>query len=352
MEKDGLEVLSRKDVEAIYLYGLIEADEERGFGPIGLGGLEVSTLHHQGIAAVVGPSPVLGFEGMTRETLLPYLFAHQAAIEKVMGEGYTVIPVKFGTVAKDEGEARRILREGHPRFKEALERMRGRIELDVVAVWSDLQAILREIGEQEEIRQLREAITLRPHHETLEERVQIGRMVKAALERKRDEVVAELLDALKGLATNVRCHDLLDDHLILNAAFLIEKGKEEKFDRRLIEVSECYDGRIRFRCVGPLPPYSFSTVEIKRIPVEAVERARKLLGTASGATLASVKKAYRRAAQRSHPDKTRSTPERFQELKEAYQLLVEVGGGLTPSRQTGGNQSRSYGSDLIVIKVG
>lgn len=331
-------------MDGIYLYGLIEADEERDFGPIGLGGLEVSTLHHQGIAAVVSPSPVSGFDGLAKEILLPYLFAYQSVIEKVMGEGYTVIPVKFGTVAKDEGEARRILREGHPRFKEALERMRSRIELDVAAFWEDLQAILREIGEQEEIKQLREAIASRPPHETLEERVQIGKMVKAALERKRDEVANELLDAFKGPACDFRYHDLLDDSMILNAAFLIEKEKEGEFDRRLIEVSECCDGRIRFRCVGPLPPYSFSTVEVKKIPFEAVERARKLLGIVEGADPTEVKKAYRRAAQRSHPDKNpsgRGPDGRFQELKEAYQLLV-----------TGGNQSRPYRSDLIVIKIG
>jgi len=341
-------------MDGIYLYGFIEAGEERNFGPIGLGGLEVFTLHHQGIAAVVSPSPLVKFDGLTRETLLPYLFAHQSVVEKVMGEGYTVVPFKFGTVAQDLEEARRILREGYPHLKGALLACRGKTELDVVAVWNDLQVILREIGEQEEIKQLKEALASRPPQETLEERIQIGRMVKAALEEKRERLAAELLDALKALAAHVRCHDLLDDSMILNAAFLLDKGREREFERTLNQLGDRYDGRVHFRCIGPLPPYSFSTVEIKKIPAEAVERARRLLGVASGESFASVKKAYRRAAQRCHPDKTPSGrgDERFQELKEAYQLLVDVGEGLTPSGRTGGDQSRPYGSDLIVIKVG
>ncbi len=334
-------------MEAIYLYGLIEADQERGFGPIGFGGCKVSTLPHRDLAAVVSPSPLLSFDGLTRETLLHYLFAHQSVVEKVMGEGYTVVPFKFGTVARDGGEARRILREGYPHLKGTLLACRGKTELDVVAVWNDLQVILQEIGEQEEIRRFKEALASRPPQETLEGRIQIGRLVKAALDEQRDRLAVEFLETLKGLAANVRCHDLLDESMIMNVAFLMDKGQEQEFERALNQLGDRYDGRVNFRCIGPLPPYSFSTVEVKRIPVEAVERARRLLGVPSGATFASIKKAYRQAVQRYHPDKTRSTrgiDGRFQELKEAYQLLVEVFHASQPPGLPAG--------ELLVIKVG
>ena len=316
--------------KALHLYCVVGAADQREFSDIGadhpcLSTGQVFTVHHHDIAAVVGPAPRQAYRSMKREEVIPHLFAHQAVIEKVL-QVHTVVPVKFGTMARDEEEVRTILEKGYPQLRAALEAMEGKIELDVVALWRDLDSVLREIGEEEEIRRARAAIENRPPKETTEERVRIGKLVKARLDRCREERAADIVQTLKGLAQDMLPHALLDDRMILNTAVLVERSREGEVGQALDRLNGRCAERVDFRCVGPLPPYSFSTVEIRRFEAERIEWARRLLGLGEQASPLEAKTAYRRLAHQYHPDKApvrQGTGERFEQVTEAYRVLAD-----------------------------
>ncbi|MBL7183132.1 MAG: GvpL/GvpF family gas vesicle protein [Anaerolineae bacterium] len=46
----------------------------------------------------------------------------------------------------------------------------------------------------------------------------------------------------------------------INAAFLVERAREEKFDRAVEEVDHEMGKRVTFRYFGPLPPYDFTNI--------------------------------------------------------------------------------------------
>jgi len=74
-----------------------------------------------------------------------------------------------------------------------------------------------------------------------------------------------------------------------------------------------------------LPPYSFSTVEVKRISPEEVRQARESLELPQEATLAEVKQAYYRQARRYHPDAQADIAAdslRFSQIQGASRLLI------------------------------
>jgi len=336
-------------MEALHLYCVVGAADQREFSDIGadqpcLSAGQVFTVHHQDIAAVVGPAPRQAYRSMKKEEVIPHLFAHQAVIEKILAER-TVVPVKFGTMARDEEEVRTILEKGYPQLRAALEAMEGKIELDVVALWRDLDSVLREIGEEEEIQRAKAAIATRPAcaaclspgdgrqvaagrppDETREERIRIGKMVKARLDRRREELVVEIVQALEGLAQDLCPHALLDDRMILNTAVLVERSREGEVGQALERLNGRCAERVDFRCVGPLPPYSFSTVEIRRFEAERIEWARRLLGLGEQAGALEAKTAYRRLAHQYHPDKApvrQGTGERFEQVTEAYRMLAD-----------------------------
>ena len=55
MSKDGEQAPVEQVTEGKYVYCIIETNEPRSFGPMGIGGRgdDVYTVHHKGLAAVV-----------------------------------------------------------------------------------------------------------------------------------------------------------------------------------------------------------------------------------------------------------------------------------------------------------
>jgi len=81
---------------------------------------------------------------------------------------------------------------------------------------------------------------------------------------------------------------------------------------------------LNFRCVGPLPPYSFYTLDVSRLKLDEIEWAKKKLGIQSDhISRDEVKRAYRRFAKVSHPD-TNQMPDakkEYEDIVKAYKLL-------------------------------
>jgi len=330
-----------RPAEFLHLYGVVGAVGQRGWRPPGLSvapgpigpdsrpasrlGDEVFSVSHRDLAAIVGPTPVRAYRSMKKEDVLPYLFAHQAVLEKILEER-SVVPVKFGTTARDREEVHRLLAAGYPQFRAALDAVEGKIELDVVALWSDLDALLRELGEAEEIRRARPDAIGRSAGETREALLRIGKMLKAGLDLRREAVATEIVEALRGSATDLCPHALMNDRMILNTALLVERSRAGEVGRSLDRLNGRYAERVNFRCVGPLPPYSFRTVEIRCFTAEEIERARGLLGVEEKAGASGAKAAYRRLAHECHPDTGPGGPptdERFQQVTEAYRVLTD-----------------------------
>jgi hypothetical protein len=113
--------------------------------------------------------------------------------------------------------------------------------------------------------------------------------------------------------------------MVTNVALLVDQEGRGALDRRLEVLDEEFAGRLHFRCVGPLPPYSFATVEVQVPFFEAVDEARRRLGLGETAPPGEIKRAYHRLAGRLHPDHNPKDPEaeaHMAELTQAYQLLT------------------------------
>lgn len=288
-------------MEALHLYCVLGNGVEVDSGLIGLDGRQVSGVCHRGLTALVSLTPIRAYKSMKKEEVIPYLFAHQAVLDQVM-KRQTVVPVKFGTMARDEARVRRILESGYPQLTAALETMKGKIELDLVAQWRDLTGVFRQIGEEPEIRRQKASVALRRLQDSTEGWIKIGQTVKARLDQIREKRSAEIVEALKPLTQDLCPHALLDDRMILNTAFLVDRAAEGEVGEILKRLNALYADFIDFRCVGPLPPYSFATVEVRSFEFEEIDSARRLLGLREQATLQDAKEAYRRLVQQCHPD--------------------------------------------------
>lgn len=243
-----------------YIYCITEGSEDEHFGPLGIGGRGdmLSTVSHREIQAVVSESPVMRYP-ISRENSL----AHERAIEAVF-KRHSVLPVRFCTIAEDDARVRAILEREYVEFRGLLERMHGKVEVGVKAIFHETliyQEILERYGE---IRRRKEAIAKLPPQQAHWQLVEVGGMVEAALKVEKDRVREEIVEVLKGACHDFRLTDrLLGERMIVNAAFLIDRDQEAAFDRSMDELAGRYGEMVRFKYVGGFPPFNFVNLVIQ-----------------------------------------------------------------------------------------
>jgi len=342
--------------EGRYIYGIIKDGERKSFGPCGVDdGADVYTITHQGIACVVSNSPAQDYSSMTKEVLGHHLVRHQTVVEKVMRD-HTIIPMKFGTFASNDDEVGQVLKRGYSQCEELLTNMDGKIELDVAATWKDSNSIIKEVADADkEIREFKAEIAKKPPSSNLQDRIKIGMMVKDALDKKREEEQAHMIGILKEVATDFQKHQVMDDQMVLNCAFLLEEAREPDFDAMLKKLDEEYKQKANFRCVGPLPPYSFATCQLNKVGYNQIDEARKLLGLEERTSLEEIKESYRQFAQVNHPDKdpeNNQFREDFEKVTRAYKLLTSCYRGQDLSSADNEQKvSLPGGGDFIMVEI-
>jgi len=284
------------------------------------------TVSFQDIAAVVSDSEIVDYSHAPKETIARLLVGHQQLIERVMSR-HTIIPMRLGTFAQSHEEVLQILASGYRAIQDIFERTKNAIEIDVVATLSDFSSFLREVSNQEDIRQLKQSLLGKEGGVTLDDQMRVGLLVKKQLDRKREIYADRIQAALGELAQCFKAHDLMDDTMVLNTAFLIDRDGQKEFERRVEALNEQFQEKMNFRCVGPLPPYSFYSLEVKKPRFEDIDWARKTLGLEDNIiTDKEIKKAHHRAALTCHPDKHPDAPgieKKFDEMTRAYKILLE-----------------------------
>ena len=242
-----------------YVYCIIRLDKPREFGNIGIGegANSVYSVHYRDLVAVVSDTPIVIHEP-TRENVL----AHELVNETVMRE-FSVIPMSFGTVFRSEEDVSELLRSTYQAFTDVLDKMQDKIEFGLKILW-DRDKVIAEIERtNEEIRRLKDEITRNTQSSTYFARMQLGRLVEAALEISSNQYVADVHETLKQVAVASRSNKPIGDRMILNAAFLVERNRDTEFDKKVRDISRKYEDLLTFKYTGPWPPYNFVNIKLK-----------------------------------------------------------------------------------------
>jgi Gas vesicle synthesis protein GvpL/GvpF len=248
-----------------YVYGILQGREPMTFGKIGIGGAgaQVYTVSYQDIAAVVSTTPVYIFDP-TRENAL----AHEHVIETVM-RNHTIIPMSFGTVFRTDNDIREVLKSIYPSLKDVLQQMAGKLEFGLKVNW-DRDQIIEDIKrEDEEIRQFHQEIVRKHLQSTYLARMQLGRMIDKALAERSIAYVRQIYEALRDVCVASRDNQPIGDKMIMNAAFLVERERENEFDSAVNRIARRYGQRLKFKYTGPWPPYNFVNIRLKLEPLAA-----------------------------------------------------------------------------------
>ncbi|SJZ58620.1 DnaJ domain-containing protein [Enhydrobacter aerosaccus] len=308
----------------IYVYAIVPAcpGVAEKFGSMSPGS-RLDAISAGPFAAVIGDGVDVGEPGQTREQLAPRLLSHQRTIEQIM-RASPLLPVKFGTLAPDEGSVRVILEKGKAAFQAAFDRLGACVQMELLVSW-DLKKVLPELARDEAIASLKRKLEREGAADDQAARAELGKLVKSVLDGRRATLASSLLEQLRSAAEDVIAYPPTADQVVLHLVLLTRADGVQAFYQHLEALDAAYDGRLMFRCVGPSAPYSFATVEIQAVDPATLVQARRLLDVEQSATSDEVRAAYRRLARSLHPDLAGAGADdgaRMAALTEAYQLLV------------------------------
>jgi Gas vesicle synthesis protein GvpL/GvpF len=244
---------------ASYAYAVARSfDPTRLAGVRGVDGAEVHLVPYREIVAVVSPVPLAEFdETALRAKLerLPWLEAtaraHHAVVDAVAACGVT-LPLRLATVYRGDERVAEVLRQDYPRFRTALDRLEGRVELGV-KVYSDPRATA--------------PVTSPPASSPGRDYLRRRRVQHRARDDtwRRAAAAAARVDAtLAGLAVDSRHRPPQSPRLsgargenVLNATYLVDAERAEEFAARASHLESEAPGA-RVEVTGPWAPYSFA----------------------------------------------------------------------------------------------
>jgi hypothetical protein len=231
----------------LYLYGVVDSAEPLDLGNVGVG-LEPARV-------VVIPVGDVGIAASEAEEGMPALrqadvAAHQRVLERLMRQ-HTVLPFRFGTVARDRPALEAFVARAGDDFREHLRRLRGRIEVGLKVFWKR-EAVRREV--EGEVGPLPGAPGATVPHAVA---IRVGQAVEQVVRRWRQRYVPEMAAALAPACEDWREGEPIGPTMLWNASFLVLRDGEEGFRERVHRLDRRLGDRLDFRYTAPLPPYSF-----------------------------------------------------------------------------------------------
>ncbi|MGF1454732.1 MAG: GvpL/GvpF family gas vesicle protein [Alphaproteobacteria bacterium] len=273
-----------------------------------------------GLAAVVGPTP-RGRPWQTRQhRALHRLRVYQTVLETVMAV-MPILPARFETRMASPERIRTFLDSCGRDLRQPLDQYGSLIQFEVMVSWSVVDAI-------EQLRA--DGLIGLKFGQGREHDLETARALKAAVEGHRCGLTERIRTMLAAVSLDVIETPRMEETVVANFTCLLRRADELSLDAALKAFDRETGGRLKIRCIGPLPACSFAAVEVEEADFRTVDAARRRLRLAETVTMEDLKRAYRRAVKHLHPDTNpggEAVSEDMARLRDAYNLLCRVADG-------------------------
>ena len=341
--------------KGIYIYGIIpnfySAEMFRSIDDLGL-----YVIPYQNISAIVSDRESTLLDYTDRESLGHLLVHHQKTIEALTGNGFTlIIPMRLGTILNSKKEVVRIMSNGHALIMDALKKIQFLTEIDLAVTWADFSATLQEVANHPDILTMKDELLTKTDVLSQVDQVKMGMLIQMQLKEKNSQVELNILESLSAVSIDIKNHEVMNDQMITNSAFLINRNNREKFEQIIDKVDEQYKGMLNFKLVGPLPCYSFYTIEVKELSPELVGHAKKDLGLNGETSETEIKRVYLEKARLYHPDSQNEIGNEgdFAKINKAYHTILEYAEAARQSSKDGviSLADENVKNNLILVKI-
>ena len=343
----------------IYIYGIVP----NFHSPEMFRSLEKSGIYaigFQDVTAIVSDTDDESIADMDRESLGQLLVHHQKTIEDLIGKGFNMlIPMRLGTTVYSRKDVVKVLEVGYDLIIETLKKVETVVEIDLAVTWADLGGVFKKISAYPDVVALKAEVENNSETVLQLDQVKIGMLVQEKLKDENTKTELSILDFLLSCTIDIKTHEVMNDEMITNSAFLLKMNKINVFYEAIDELDKVHEGLLNFKIVGPLPCYSFFTLEVDELNLETILSAKKELGLKETVSESVIKKAYLKKSKLFHPDSQvkndtdEGEGDGFNIINKAYHTLLNYSVAARHTSEDGlfSLATEKIAENLIIVKI-
>ena len=213
-------------------------------------GAGARAVAHGGLAAIVTDA--------ASETRAAALMRRHWDVLEAVAATATVVPVQFGTaMAGDDAVAAEFLAPRREQLQARLASLDGKVQLSVKGAYDETRLLRSVVEGSPAVARLREQVRGLSEEAGRYERIRLGELVAAEVERLRENDAGRLHAQLEPLAVAASREPAGGLQTAVNSAFLVERARMPEFADAVDAAAAELGDRVELRLLGPLPPYSF-----------------------------------------------------------------------------------------------
>jgi hypothetical protein len=198
---------------------------------------------------------------------------HEAVVEKAMWENshlLNLIPMRFGTIFKDEYKLKETLNKRYPEIKEILARIRGSQEWSVKVYLRDRKRFEQIIKEKNEmIKEKEKEMATLPEGMAFFMEEELKEVISKEVEQELNKMKEGLFEGLKRQAVASTRGKILgkeltgrEEPMVLNAVYLTPEENIGDFKKEIAGLNQqIQEIGFLLEYSGPWPPYHFTSLD-------------------------------------------------------------------------------------------
>ncbi|MGI8315992.1 GvpL/GvpF family gas vesicle protein [Halobacillus mangrovi] len=243
----------------VYVFCCIQTKEDKDFGVVNFEGEDrpIFTVPYEDAAMVAIEAPIKIYHPKKDN-----LMTHQQVISKVMESESAVVPISFGNVFQSREDTEVLLKNLYPQLAKLFPEVRNKFEVGLKVVGKK-DWLEREVQQNKKVMKQKETVANKTEAAGYFDRIKLGEMAENFFNSLKQDVEDDIHDSLSKLAVSAKSNETLGEKMLLNGAYLIDRDKEEDFDKRVNELHERWKDKVDFKYTGPWPAYNFINIKLK-----------------------------------------------------------------------------------------
>jgi len=307
-------------LDSIYLYGALAGNCRDGIDEINAGGgrRKLGCVSRGELSVVFSDVPGDSHSLGDRKEFIEWMIFHHQVLNYLYSRS-KVIPFKVGTAVSDIGVLWDLMEGNRHLLTDLLRKIEVLDEWNIVISFTDMQKVLHKAGDSPEVNKLKEEIQ-KKELITREDLIPVGIAMQGIVNEWKKQVAYRVVSKIKSITNQIYINDLLDEKTLISLALLTTRAGADQAEDFLNGFPE--EENLTARLVGPMPPHSFYTMEVKFIGREALVEALDTLEINGIPDHRDLVKAKRSILNRIHPDKGPEDGDRpVQSVLRSFNLL-------------------------------